>query len=108
MAMLTAEPQFFMAAYPLQFSLITGATAISMETYEMQVLGRIRHAIQVSGTFTATVLVEGSLDGVNWDTLASVAAPGISQYTGLYQSIRVSVNAYTNGTITVVGMTQRG
>lgn len=108
MAMQTAEPQFFMAAYPLQFNLITGAAAISTNTYEMQVLGRTKHAIAVSGTFVATVFVEATLDGVNWVTLQlSINAPGIVQFDGLYQSIRVSVSTYTSGSVTVVGMTQR-
>lgn len=108
MAMQTAEPQFFMTAYPLQFNLITGAAAISTNTYEMQVLGRTKHAIAVSGTFVATVFVEATLDGVNWVTLQlSINAPGIVQFDGLYQSIRVSVSTYTSGSVTVVGMTQR-
>lgn len=107
LAMQTASAQFYMTPYPLQFNLITGAVAISTNTYEMQVLGRNYHAIAVSGTFVATVLAEATLDGVNWFTLATITTAGITQYTGLYQSIRVSVSAYTSGTITVVGMTQR-
>ena len=106
-ALQTAGPQFYMTAFPLQFPLITAATAVSATQSEMQVLGRNLHAVQVSGTFSATVLIEGSLDGVNWTTLSSLTATGITQYTGLYQSIRASVSAYTSGSVTVVGMSQR-
>lgn len=107
----TSQPQFFMSAFPLQFTLISDATAQTTDTYEMQVLGRNLHAIAVSTasgtTFSATVLVEATLDGTNWFTLASLTSTGITQYSGVYQSIRVSIPSYTSGTITVSGMTQR-
>jgi hypothetical protein len=106
-ALQTAGPQFYMTAFPLQFALITDAAEVSTTQTEMQVLGRNLHAIAVSGTFDATVLIEGSLDGTNWSTLSSLTTTGITQYTGLYQSIRASVSAWTSGTVTVVGMSQR-
>lgn len=110
LAMQTAEPQFYMTAYPLQFYLISGATGTT-GTFEMQVMGRNQHAIAVTGangaSFAGTVLVEGTLDGANWITLDSIMAAGIKQYTGLYRSIRVSVADYTSGSITVAGITQR-
>lgn len=103
----TAQPLFYDTAYPLQFNLITAAAAQGTDTYEMQVLGRNLHAIAVSGTFVATVLVEATLDGANWLTLSSITSSGITQYQGIYESIRVSVSAYTSGTVTVTSMTQR-
>lgn len=103
----TAGASFSMTAYPLQFHLIEGATAQSNEKYEMQVLGRNLHAIQVKGITTATVLVEATVDGENWVTLSSVTADGITQYSGLYASIRVSISAYTSGSIDVFGISQR-
>ena len=106
-AMQTANPQFYMTAFPLQFDLLTAESSISSESVEMQALGRNLHAIQVSGTFVATVLVEATLDGVNWSTIGTITAPGITQYSGLFQSIRVSVSAYTSGVITVTGITMR-
>lgn len=108
-AMKTAQPLFYDTAYPLQFKLIINATAQTTNTYEMQVLGRNRHAIAVTSTggFTASVLVEATLDGVNWATLGTITTSTINQYQGLYQSIRVSIPSYTSGTITVTGMTMR-
>lgn len=106
-AMNTAEPMFYNTAFPLQFALITAATAVTTVAQQMQVSGRNLHAIAVSGTFVGTVTVYGTLDGTNWVTLDSVTAPEILQYAGLYQDIAVSVTAYTSGSITVTGMTQR-
>lgn len=108
-ALQSAQPQFFMTSAPLQFDLFSNASAVTAtgEQAEMQVLGRNLHAIQVSGTFSATVLVESTLDGVSWFTLDTITAAGIKQYTGVYQSIQVSVSAYTSGSVSVVGVTQR-
>lgn len=111
----TAEPLFYMTAYPLQFSLIDGATAVTTgneDPYaEFNVLGRNIHAVQVGtsdgSTFSATVLVESTLDGELWTQLDEITAPSSKQYEGLYQSIRVSITAYTSGTIDVVAITQR-
>lgn len=106
-AMNTAEPMFYNSAFPLQFSLISDATAVTSTAAQMQVSGRNLHAVAVSGTFTGTVTVYGTLDGENWIVLDTVTAPEILQYAGLYQDIAVSVTAYTSGSITVTGMTQR-
>ena len=107
-----AEAQFYQTSYPLQFLLIQDATAQVLDTYEMNVLGRTKHVVAVScaqgTTYNATVLVEGTLDGINWVTLESVITPQILQLEGLYQSIRVSIPTYVSGTITVAGITQRG
>jgi hypothetical protein len=106
-----AQSQFYQTAYPLQFPLITGAIAAETVTYEMTISGRNLNAIAVystSGTYNATVLVEGTLDGIGWVTLESITSPQITQLSGLYQSIRVSIPAYASGTINVAGMSQRG
>lgn len=103
----TSEPQYYMTAYPLLFPLLTNVTATTAEPAEMQVLGRTYHAIQTSGTFVATITVEGTLDGTNWYSLGSITSAGIAQYNGIYLSIRVSVTAYTSGAVTVAGLTMR-
>ncbi len=103
----TSQPQYYMTAFPLQFSLLENATETTSDTYEMQVMGRNLHAIAVTGTFVGTVLVEGTLDGQNWAPLSTISNETIEQYSGVYQSLRVSVTGYTSGTITVTGMTQR-
>jgi len=109
-----SQSMFFMSAYPLQFILFTDETSVTTgnsDPYaEIMVLGRNLAAIQVSttgGTYAATVLVEGTLDGVNWTTIQSITAAGIVQISGLYQSIRASITAYTSGNISVTAISQR-
>lgn len=109
-AMQSAQPYHFMLSMPLHFTLIPSATAAVTNTSEMQVLGRNMHAIQVactSGTMSATVLVEATVDMVNWVQIDSITAPGIKQYSGVYASIRASMPTYTSGTISVTGLSQR-
>lgn len=107
----SSETNYFQSSFPLQFNLIVGATASTPAGtyYEFNTLGRNYHSIQVSApaVINATILVEGTLDGVNWTTIESISSLKISQYTGIYQSIRVSISAYTSGTITVTSMTMR-
>jgi len=106
----SAQPLFFMTSYPLQFKLfdaVSAAKVLGTTTPEIHVLGRNLHAIAVTGTFDATVLLEATLDGVNWLTLASVTTPGITQYVGLYQSIRATIPTYVSGAVTVTAISQR-
>lgn len=104
-----AESMLYQTAIPLQFTLIKEVAATTTDYAEIDVLGRNLHAIAVSasGIYNATVLVEATLDGVNWGMLDSITATGIKQYSGLYQSIRISIPTYTSGTITVSAITQR-
>lgn len=109
----SSETNFFQSAFPLQFTLLQGATAVTTNNQdpyvEFNTLGRNQHAIQVSSTnpYNATVLVEGTLDGVNWAPIETITQTGIVQFSGLYQSIRVSITSYTSGNITVTAITQR-
>jgi hypothetical protein len=74
-------------------------------------------SIQVSGTFVATLVVEGSLDGgTTWSTIAVRDAAAVSSTTqvasitaaGLFvadvravPAVRIRCSAYTSGTATV-------
>jgi hypothetical protein len=70
-------------------------------------------AVQVTGTFSATVLLEHTLDGTNWVTLlgvntttgaeaSSLTAPGIlrAEVVGAL-AVRARVSAYTSGSAVV-------
>lgn len=59
------------------------------------------HAAQISGSFTATVAVEGSVDGSTWHSLGSLSAPGLITFTGAFSSLRGNVTSYTSGSITL-------
>lgn len=109
-----SEGSFYQTSYPLQFTLFSGVSGVttgqSDPFAEVNVLGRNYHVIAVTsvGTYEATVLIEGTLDGVNWFPIDSVTeVGGALQINGLFQSIRASIQAWTSGAITVTMITQR-
>lgn len=70
---------------------------------------------RLSGTFSATVVLEGSDDnGTTWDAFyfvldagggsvtGSATGPGAFRFFGNYQQIRLRVSAYTSGTVSAV------
>jgi hypothetical protein len=65
----------------------------SLNPVVAKVDGRVRHAIQIAGTFGASesVALQGSIDGVNWATLAlysafapATAVTAITSGAGIY------------------------
>lgn len=73
-------------------------------------------AIQLSGTFTATVTFEGTVDGSNWiamlfENITTGASATTASATGIYRAtvlgllqVRARVSAYTNGNVTATGL----
>ena len=58
--------------------------------------------VQVSGITSATVLVQGSVDGTTWSTLgSSLTADGLVTISDPPPYIRANVTVYVTGTITV-------
>jgi len=109
-----AQSMYWMSAYPLCFSLFSGLTAVTTEQtdpyFQVNTLGRSQFAVQVEstqGTYNATVLIEGTLDGENWSTVQTITSAGITQINGLYAALRVSVTSYTSGTLTCTLVMQR-
>lgn len=106
----SAQPMHYMTSYPLQFTLfdaVAVAQPLSESTPEINVLGRNLLAVAVTGTFDATVKIEATLDGKNWVQLASITTPGITQYDGIYRSIRATIPTYVSGEVTVAAISQR-
>ncbi len=78
--------------------------------------------VQVQGTFSATITIEGSQDNVNFqvlapdiavagsgnDNLGAITGAGVYRYLGNYRSLRVNCTAYTSGTATVLLESTRG
>lgn len=64
----------------------------------------VDHTVQVSGTFTATLDIEVSLDDVTWTKVQTgVSAAGLFQWRGhAFRSMRINVTAYTSGEPVVV------
>lgn len=101
----------------LNANLATGVpTANSTVLMSLSNLDPSTAAIQVTGVFTATLVVQASLDGVNWVTLggtplvnintaayaANITAAGIWQADPAgFAYIRVTCSAYTSGTAVV-------
>lgn len=76
----------------------TTGTPLDLSTDERYQGGQ--HSVAVSGTFSANVLFEASVDGSTWYTIATVTAAGLATYPGSFHSIRASVTGYVSGTIT--------
>ena len=79
-----------------------GAGATGPQT-PLNVTGRYYHAVQVTGIAGSDSFnIEGSLDGVNWNTVGSaIAANGITQFTGMFTYLRANKTAGT-GTASIV------
>jgi hypothetical protein len=89
------------------------AAAATGNGVELDVAGRARLGVQVSGTFVGTVTFEVTIDGVNWAALTVTPAAGGAAVTtatapGLFSGVvsgfsrfRARVSAYTSGAITV-------
>ena len=81
------------------------------EAVGLVVAGRTLHQVTLSGTFSATVHFEGSVDGTNWYPLVPINGPsgvgttpdmtaaGIYMFRGLLLHARINVTAYTSGSV---------
>ena len=57
--------------------------------------------LQVSGITSATVALQGSLDGTNWSTIGTaLTANGIITVTNAPKYLRANCTVYVTGTIT--------
>ena len=62
--------------------------------------------VQVSGITSATVIVQGSVDGTTWSTIGSaLTADGLVTISDPPPYIRANVTVYATGTITVKAST---
>ncbi len=54
--------------------------------------------VSIGGAFVATLHIDGSLDGTNWDAITNpIATKEIISIPHTLKKIRVSVTAYTSG-----------
>lgn len=95
-----------------------GATANGNALYAKEG-GLNSAAIQLSGTFSATVTFEATVDGINWvailaTNMTSGSAATTATAAGIYQianiggllKIRARISAYTSGALDVFGRAQ--
>ena len=81
------------------------------EAVGLVVAGRTLHQVTLSGTFSATVHFEGSIDGTNWYPLVPINGPsgvgtspdmttaGIYMFRGLLLHARINITSYTSGSV---------
>lgn len=113
---LSAETNYFSASFPLLFTPISPTsvtpngivTPVGSEALIL-LLGRNQYAVQVSGTFVATVTIEVSLDVslAVWKSLDTFTTADLKQYSGLFYAMRVSISAWTSGNPLVTVLMQR-
>lgn len=89
------------------------ALGASGEYLAIQVRGKSTVAVQLHGTFTATVTFEVTVDGHTWvalnmtpsnsgtDASTATAAGAFRKDIGGYEAFRARCSAYTSGTINV-------
>lgn len=96
----------------------TGTMTAPSQAVELTLSGMTAASIQVTGTFTATIGFDASVDGINWYTLQGVIPGGNEGVTGLSgfgspvtnltlfnvggcARIRAFTDAHSSGTVTV-------
>jgi len=83
---------------PITLLNAVGATGASKA---VQVDAGLPAFLQVSGITSATVLLQGSLDGTNWATLGtSLTADGIVTVANAPKYLRANCTVFVTGTIT--------
>ena len=81
-------------------TLLNAVTATG-ESTAIQIDGGQPVFMQVSGITSATVVLQGSLDGTNWATLGSaLTADGIVTIANAPKYVRANCTVYVTGTIT--------
>lgn len=67
----------------------------------VQADGGLPAFLQVNGITSATVVLQGSLDGTNWSTLgSSLTADGLITVANAPKYLRANCTVYVSGTIT--------
>jgi hypothetical protein len=83
---------------PITLLSAVGATG---ESKAVQVDGGVPAFLQVSGITSATVALQGSLDGTNWSTLGTaLTANGIITVANAPKYLRANCTVFVTGTIT--------
>ncbi|MCA3704262.1 MAG: hypothetical protein INF12_14665 [Methylobacterium sp.] len=95
----------------------TGSLAALNATVALSLTGASGWAVDLRGTFVATVTFQGTIDGTNWFTIAVIPAGGATSVATVTtataagswwgnangcQKVRAIATAYTSGTVTVV------
>lgn len=83
---------------------------------ELDVAGLATAVVQLSGTFSATITFEATVNGADWiavpfTNINSAASATTATAAGLYRAsvaglsrVRARISAYTSGNVTAVGL----
>ncbi len=75
----------------------------AVETGDPLFVARLANmTLQVTGTFSATIDAQGSMDGVNWEDVATSLAVGFVEISERVQWLRLDTTGYVSGTPVVV------
>jgi hypothetical protein len=89
-----------MASLSSASTLLSGVTAVGASK-AVQVDAGAPAFLQVNGITSATVVLQGSLDGTNWSTLgSSLTADGLVTVANAPKYLRANCTVYVSGTIT--------
>jgi len=89
-----------MASLSSASTLLSGVTAAGASK-AVQVDAGTPAFLQVNGITSATVVLQGSLDGTNWSTLgSSLTADGLVTVANAPKYLRANCTVYVSGTIT--------
>jgi len=89
-----------MASLSSASTLLNGVTAAGASK-AVQVDAGTPAFLQVNGITSATVVLQGSLDGTNWSTLgSSLTADGLVTVANAPKYLRANCTVYVSGTIT--------
>jgi hypothetical protein len=89
-----------MASLTTPITLLSDVVATG-ESKAVQVDGGVPAFLQVSGITSATVALQGSLDGTNWSTIGTaLTANGIITVANAPKYLRANCTVYVTGTIT--------
>jgi len=81
-------------------TLLSAVTAVGASK-AVQADGGLPAFLQVNGITSATVVLQGSLDGTNWSTLgSSLTADGLITVANAPKYLRANCTVYVSGTIT--------
>lgn len=81
-------------------TLLDGVSATGASESVIMTPGMKNFQIVISNT--ATVAIQASNDGTNWETLTTATSSGMYDYSGSARNYRANVTAYTSGTVTVI------
>lgn len=85
-----------MPPQPIEYTLDVNASVAAGDAQE--VAGLYDKWVHITGSFTATLDVEVSADGANWDAIATVSAAATIEVAPNTKYLRINTTAYTSGT----------